>query len=269
MLSPSTLAMLLASMRREVPLVQCITNYVAMDLAANILLAAGASPAMIHTKEEAAEFVTVAAALTINIGTLSPPWIEGMYAAAKAAHHLNKPWVLDPVAHFISPLRREVVAKLLSLQPSVMRGNASEIIALAGDDGHGHGVDSTVHVAAAEEGAKMLARKHKTIIAVTGEFDFVTDGTRALRISGGSPLMKQVTALGCSLTALIGAFAAISPDDALTATGAALTLFAVAGEHAARQASGPGSFRWYFLDAVATIQPDMLEREARIIVSAK
>jgi len=265
MLSPSTLAVLLACMRREVPLVQCITNYVAMDIAANVLLAAGASPAMIHTKEEAAEFAAIAAALTINIGTLSPLWVEGMYAAAKASHHLGKPWILDPVAHFISPFRCKVVAKLLSLQPTVIRGNASEIIALAGDDGHGCGVDSGAHVTAAEEGAKILAHKYKTIIAVTGKFDFVTDGTRALRIKGGSPCMKQVTALGCSLTALIGAFAAISPNDAFKATVAALALFAVAGEHAAQRAAGSGSFRWHFLDALAAIQPDMLEKEARIV----
>jgi len=265
MLFASTLGVLLASMRREVPLVQCITNYVAMDIAANVLLAAGASPAMIHTKEESAQFAATAAALTINIGTLSPLWVEGMYAAAKAAHQLGKPWVLDPVAHFVSPFRREVVAELLSLKPTVIRGNASEIIALAGEDGHGYGVDSGAHVTAAEEGAKILAHTYKTIIAVTGEFDFVTDGTRALRISGGSPFMKQVTALGCSLTGLIGAFAAISPHDVFKATVAALALFAVAGEHAARRAAGPGSFRWHFLDALGAIQPDMLEKEARII----
>lgn len=118
-------------MRTTNPLVQCITNYVAMNYAANVLLAAGASPAMVHTPEESGEFATIASALTVNIGTLSPDWVEGMIAAAKSANDADKPWVLDPVAHFATSYRRDTVAELLKLNPTVIRGNASEIIALA------------------------------------------------------------------------------------------------------------------------------------------
>ncbi|HWT59693.1 MAG TPA: hydroxyethylthiazole kinase, partial [Rhizobium sp.] len=121
---------MLTAMREKPPLVQCITNYVAMNIAANVLLAAGASPAMVHAAEEAGEFAGIASALTVNIGTLSTQWIDGMQAAAKAATAAGKPWVLDPVAHYATAFRRDAVAGLLALKPTIIRGNASEIIAL-------------------------------------------------------------------------------------------------------------------------------------------
>ena len=123
---------LLTALRAAPPLVQCITNYVAMNIAANVVLAAGASPAMVHAEEEAGEFAAFSGALTINIGTLSPAWVSGMKQAAKAAARNGKPWVLDPVAHYATGFRRESVAALLDLNPAIIRGNASEIIALAG-----------------------------------------------------------------------------------------------------------------------------------------
>lgn len=262
--SPTSPGALLAAMRGEKPLVHCITNYVAMNVAANVLLAAGASPAMIHAEEEAAEFAGIAAALTVNIGTLSSPWAIGMRAAAEAARTSGKPWVLDPVAHFATGFRRKVTADLVALSPTVIRGNASEIIALAGEASRGAGVDSGDPVAAAEEAARTLARRHGAVVAVTGEVDFATDGERAARIAGGSPLMPKVTALGCSLTALTGAFVAVSPGDALSASIAALAFFSVAGERAARLAEGPGSFAWRFLDALAAVDPETLDAQARI-----
>lgn len=259
-----TSANLLAAMRRERPLVQCITNYVAMNVAANVMLAAGASPAMVHAEPEAAEFASIASALTINIGTLSPGWVPGMLAAARAANAAGKPWVLDPVAHFATAYRRSATADLLALSPAVIRGNASEIIALTGAASSGSGVDSGDPVALAEQVATALARQHGTVVAVTGEVDFVTDGARGARIKGGSALMPQVTALGCSLTALVGAFAAVSAGDAFEASVGALSLFAVAGERAAREAEGPGSFAWRFLDALAAVDPDAIRAGARI-----
>ncbi|MEO1058865.1 MAG: hydroxyethylthiazole kinase, partial [Actinomycetota bacterium] len=122
----------LVAMRAVKPLVHCITNYVAMNVAANTLLAAGASPAMVHTPEESGEFAAIAGALTVNIGTLSAPWVDSMKAAAAAAHAAGVPWVLDPVAHFATPYRAEAARDLLALQPDIVRGNASEIIALTG-----------------------------------------------------------------------------------------------------------------------------------------
>lgn len=255
---------MLAAMRQKNPLVQCITNYVAMNIAANVLLASGASPAMIHAEAEAGEFAAVAGALTINIGTLSPDWVAGMEAAAKAANSAGRPWVFDPVAHHATSFRRQTAARLLTLSPAIIRANASEIIALADGASRGQGVDSQDSVAQAEDAAYRLAHEYQAIVAVTGETDFVTDGTRGLHIRGGSALMPRVTALGCSLTCLVGAFAAVFPDAPLDATVAALALFAVVGEHAASQARGPGSFAWHFLDALSEVDGPMLDQEARI-----
>lgn len=262
--SIETPGVLLAAVRQASPLVQCITNYVAMNVAANVMLATGASPAMVHATKEAAEFASIAGALTINIGTISPEWLNGMRVAAELATRSGRPWVLDPVAHFATALRRDAVAQLVCLRPSIVRGNASEVIALAGGRSSGQGVDSGDPVDEAEGAAVALARRHATVVAVTGETDFVTDGKRSVRIMGGSPLMPKVTALGCSLTCVVGAFAAVRPADPFGAAVAALATFAVAGERAGRHAAGPGSFGWRFLDALAELDPDALDAEVRI-----
>ncbi|NZD49905.1 hydroxyethylthiazole kinase [Rhizobium leguminosarum] len=264
MQTKTTPGAMLKAMREKPPLVQCITNYVAMNIAANVLLAAGASPAMVHAAEEAGEFAAIASAVTVNIGTLSTQWIDGMQAAAKAATSAGKPWVLDPVAHYATAFRRNAVAELLALKPTIIRGNASEIIALAGGESRGQGVDSRDPVEQAEGSARWLAERQRAVVAVTGAVDFVTDGERAVRIEGGSALMPQVTALGCSLTCLVGAFAATAPEDIFDATVAALATFAIAGEEAALGAAGPGSFSWRFLDALAALDAETLDARARI-----
>lgn len=253
-----------ARVREAAPLVHCVTNYVAMNIAANVLLAAGASPAMIHAEEEAGEFAALAGALTINIGTISPHWLAGMKAAARGATAAGRPWVLDPVAHFATAYRRSAVVELLELRPTVIRGNASEIIALAGGESAGRGVDSGDPVGLAEEAARGLARASGAVVAATGEVDFVTDGERAFRVRGGSPLMPKVVALGCSLTAVVGAFVAIAPGSPLAATVAALAAFAAAGEAAGRQAGGPGSFAMHFLDALHSLDDRALDAEWRV-----
>jgi hydroxyethylthiazole kinase len=255
---------LLDRLRHESPLVQCITNYVAMNFAANAMLAAGASPAMVHAPEEAGEFARLAGAVTINIGTLSAPWMEGMRAAAIAANDSGKPWVLDPVAHFATGFRHNAMAQLLALRPTVIRGNASEIMALAGDASSGRGVDSGDSVERAEASALALARRVRAVVAVTGEVDFVTDGHDALRIAGGSPLMPKVTAMGCALTCLVGAFVAVAPASPLAATASALACFGVAGAQAAQESSGPGSFAWRFIDALAALDGKTLRAQAQV-----
>ena len=249
----------LAAMREAAPLVQCITNYVAMNFAANVLLAAGASPAMVHTPEESGQFAVVAGALTINIGTLSPEWVEGMTRAAASARHSGRPWVLDPVAHFATSYRKATIQKLLIQRPTIIRGNASEILALAGESTSGKGVDAGDAVEAAEAAARSLAAKHGCTIAVTGETDFVTDGARAARIAGGSPLMPRVTATGCALTALVGAFVAVTPEDPFGASLGALAMFKAAGSRAGAGATGPGSFAVAFLDALHALAPADLD----------
>ena len=249
------------SLRETSPLVHCITNYVAMNIAANVVLSAGASPAMIHAQEEVADFAPIASALTVNIGTLSSTWAAGMLKAAKAARMAGVPWVFDPVAHFATPFRSEVARKLLTERPDIVRGNASEILALAGENTSGKGVDSGDSVAVAQDAAMRLARKQTCVVAVTGAQDFVTDGTKGALINGGSDIMPKVTALGCSLTALMGGYASVCAP--LEASVAALTHFAEAGERASQGADGPGSFAVRFLDQLHALHPGDLN-EGRV-----
>jgi len=260
----------LTRLRTAAPLVHNITNFVAMNVMANVQLAIGASPAMIHAREEAAEFASIASALTVNIGTLSPEWLAAMHDAAAAATAAGRSWVLDPVAAGATGFRRRAAAELLALSPTVIRGNASEVIALAASAGisaapemSGKGVDASDPVAAAEKAADALARSSGAVVAVTGVEDYVTDGSRRARIANGHALMPRVTALGCALTGVVGAFlGAGSP--AFDGTITALAYYGLAGEQAAQHAGGPGSFLPAFLDALAAIGPEELERGARI-----
>jgi len=258
MMDEKELQQSLKKMRAANPLVQCITNFVAMNVAANTLLAAGASPAMVHTAQESGDFAAIAGALTVNIGTLSPDWIEGMKVAILSATQAGKPWVLDPVANFATPYRKAAALELLAMRPTVLRGNASEILALAGEQSAGQGVDAGDSVAAGENAAKSLALKFGNVVVITGKVDFITDGHRIARVSGGSEMMPQITAMGCSLTCLIGAFLAVEAGG-FSASIAALSMFGVAGERAEKTANGPGSFAWNFLDQLAAIQPEDLD----------
>ena len=252
----------LHTMRDQAPLVQNITNYVSMNIMANVMLAAGASPAMVHAQEEAAEFAAIAQALSINIGTLSGPWIKSMQEAAKVAKEASKPWVLDPVAVGATRLRSDTASALLKLSPTIIKGNASEIMALAGLRTAGKGADSTHGVDAAQEAAIALARSSGAVIAVTGAVDLVTDGTRIVRIENGHEMMPRITALGCSLGGVIAAFAVT--NEPLEGTVAALAYFGLAGEIAAERAKGPGTFESHFLDALYTIDETQLSNRARV-----
>lgn len=255
----------LRQMRVTAPLVHNITNYVAMNIMANVLLSAGASPAMVHAREEVAEFAGLAQALTVNIGTLDPEWAEAMDIAARTMDAAGRPWVLDPVGVGATRFRQQACARLLALRPTVIRGNASEILALAGLDAQGRGVDAADPVAAAEAAARDLARRTGAVVAVSGPVDFVTDGGSAYRVSNGHDLMPCVTALGCSLNGVIAAF--LVGQDRLGATVAALAYFGLAGERAAKGAAGPGSFQTAFLDALQVLTPDDLRRGARVVAA--
>jgi hydroxyethylthiazole kinase len=233
-----------------------------MNIAANVVLAVGASPAMLHAEAEVADFVPLCGALTLNVGTVSPPWARAMLTAAETATASGIPWVLDPVAHFATPYRSAFVQDLMTRHPAVIRGNASEILALSGEATAGKGADSGDSVTDAEHAAAALALKLGCVVAVTGEVDFITNGSRFARVSGGSDIMPKVTAMGCSLTALMGAFVAVAP--AFEATVAAIVLFAEAGARAAQTAKGPGSFQVAFLDALSQITPADLAGDARV-----
>jgi hydroxyethylthiazole kinase len=251
------------ALRARRPLVQNITNYVAMTVSANVLLALGASPAMVHALEEVEDFVAIADALVVNIGTLSPPWVEAMERAALTANDLRKPWVLDPVGCGAMPYRTQTSGELAAFRPAIIRGNASEIMSLAGATGEGpKGVDSAAGSDAALDAARTLARQTGAVVAVTGAVDYATDGARTVRVEGGNAMMPLSTALGCALSAVTAAFAAVA--DPMTAAVAGLTVFKVAGAEAAQRCRGPGHLPAELCDALHLMDGALLRERARI-----
>lgn len=256
-------AALLARVRQQQPLVHNITNYVAMTISANALLALGASPAMVHAAQEVEDFTSIASSLLINIGTLSPAWVDAMRLAARRAVQLGKPWVLDPVGCGATPYRTAIAAELAGLKPAIIRGNASEIMSLAGAAGAGgKGVDSTASSEAAIAIAASLAERSGAVVAVTGAIDYVTDARTLVAVDSGDPLMTRSTGLGCALSATTAAFAAVGTP--LAAASAALAVYGAAGRSAARSCKGPGQLPAQLCDALYGLDGALLARDARI-----
>lgn len=239
--------------RQKSPLVHNITNYVVMNNTANALLAAGASPIMAHAKSEIQEMIGISHSVIINIGTLDEYWSESMILAAKTAHSTGKPWVLDPVGAGATSFRDQVLNQLLPYQPTVIRGNASEIIALAkANTTATKGVDSTAQSNEAVDAARSLVTRYGTIVCISGETDIIIDHQQEIFIKNGHPLMTKVTGLGCSATALIGAFIGIA-EDKVMAVAAAMALIGIAGELAAEESKGPASLQVNLIDQLYTI----------------
>jgi hydroxyethylthiazole kinase len=243
----------LEQIRTNGPLVLSITNYVVANSTANALLALGASPLMSYAEEEAEDLVAISNALVVNIGTLNTPDIRTMNAAWQAAAAKGIPVVFDPVGAGASGLRTRTSLSLLgAYSPTIIRGNGSEILTLAGESGEAKGVDSTRSADSALVGAQALARAHGCVVCVSGESDVVTDGSRGFRVFGGHPLMPRVTGLGCTATAVCAAFAAVNPDP-VAATTHAMAAMAMAGSLAAKQAKGPGTLQLHFYDALYSL----------------
>ena len=260
-IDPARIAGILGKLRERRPLVHAITNEVAMALTANVLLAVGASPAMVIGAEEVAEFVVRADALLVNIGTLTAPRAQAMRLAVAAAATRPVPWVLDPVGAGATTHRRNFALELAAARPMAIRGNANEIAVLAGATAAAmRGVDATISSADALEAAVALARTSGAVVAVTGAIDYITDGARVVRLANGAPMMTRVTALGCSASALVASALAVEAEP-LHATVAALAWIAIAGEIAARGAAGPGTLQPLLLDALFTLDaPTLLAR---------
>lgn len=239
-----------AEIRRQSPLILNITNYVAMNFSANALLAVGASPLMSKEREEAEELANSARALVINIGCLETADVAAMERAAAVAHGSGKPWVLDPVGAGLSRLRSETALRLIrEYSPSLVRGNASEIMFLAGLGRHGNGVDSLQASEEALPSAVSLARSTGAVVAVSGATDYLTDGERVTSIGNGSAMMSAVTAMGCTASAICAAFLSVN-DRHLEAATNAMALTGLAGEIAAGICKGPGTMSAAFLDAL-------------------
>jgi hydroxyethylthiazole kinase len=255
----------LRTLRERKPLVHQITNYVVMNETANATLALGALPVMAHAREEVEEMVGLAGALVLNIGTLSPHWVEAMLAAGKRANANGVPVVLDPVGAGATSYRTETARRILGeVDVSVLRGNAGEVATLVGVDAEVRGVESIDTGADPAELARATGQALGLVASVTGPVDHVSDGEAVLAVANGHELLGRVTGTGCMSSALTGCFLAAKPDAPLEAAAEALAAFGVAGEDAARDAKGPGSFHVNLYDALAALDPEALDGRARI-----
>jgi hydroxyethylthiazole kinase len=255
----------LGVIRERRPLIHNITNYVVMNETANAILALGALPVMAHAREEVEEMVNLAGALVLNIGTLSERWIEAMLLAGKAANVRGVPVVLDPVGAGATGYRTETARRLLGeLDVAVLRGNAGEVATLVGVEAEVRGVESVGGGGDPAELARAAARTLGVVASVTGAVDHVSDGERSAAVSNGHALLAAITGTGCMSTALTGCFLA-GKDDPYEAAVEALVAFGVAGEDAAADAKGPGSFHVGLYDALAALDPATLTARSRVI----
>ncbi|KTC97896.1 hydroxyethylthiazole kinase [Legionella geestiana] len=250
------LAQSLEKMRAARPMVPCITNNVTMDFVANCLLAAGASPVMSNDARDVEELLHQSRVLYINTGTPDEAFMQLVQRCAGLSTSLQKTLVLDAPGAGATSFRTLLAEELLA-HVNILRGNASEILALAGFDGRGRGVDSTASVEDAQKAAIHLAAARNCTVAISGASDFITDASHHQTLNRGTPLMASVTGMGCALGAMMAAFCAVTATHLEAATHASL-FFGLAGELAARQAQGPGSFRVAFMDTLMAITPEIL-----------
>jgi hydroxyethylthiazole kinase len=254
----------LARLREQKPLVHQITNYVVMNETANATLALGALPVMAHAREEVEEMVGLAGVLVINIGTLSPHWVEAMLAAGRAANAKGIPVVVDPVGAGATSYRTETAKRLLDeVDVTVVRGNAGEVATLVGVEAEVRGVESIATGGDPADLARNAARTLGVIASVTGPVDHVSDGETTLAIANGHELLGTVSGTGCMSTAITGCFLAAN-DEPLHAAAEALAAFGVAGEDAAAGARGPGSFHVALYDALYNLDPATLDARAKV-----
>ena len=267
----ASIAEALDAVRRENPLAGSVTNGVTMDFVANAQIAVGGSAAMVYLPDEAETLVAAGGALYINMGTLMPISGETITRAAQALAAAGKPWTLDPVGIGIGELRTQTLLAIKDCKPSIVRSNASEIIALAGlwglsgggDLGRARGVDSIDEVISARAAAVALAQFTGGAVAVSGVTDLVTDGSTLVYAAGGSPFMEKITGAGCSLGGVCAVYAAVT--DAFTAALTGVAIFNLAGTRAERMARGPASFKVAFLDELAAATAEDLIKSDLVI----
>ncbi|ODC03188.1 hydroxyethylthiazole kinase [Terasakiispira papahanaumokuakeensis] len=255
----ATAADVLFQLRCQAPLTHIITNHVVTNFTANLLLAIGATPAMLSDPQESSEFQSLAKALSINVGTLSQSQAVAIRAAVDAALEAGNPWVLDPVAVGPLSLRTRLCEALIQQAPSAIRGNASEIMTLAGFESVGRGPESVALSDDAVEAARSLAQQTDAIVAVTGARDYITDGEQVLRVEGGSALLTRITGAGCALSSLVAACLGTGRAP-LEAAASACAFMAAASEIAEERSQGPGSLSVALLDSLYDLNLHDLER---------
>jgi len=261
-------SLFLTKIRQQNPLVHNITNIVAANLSANGLLALGASPLMSAAIEEIEEVVNLSQALVINIGTLMGKDVETMCLAGKTANRLGIPVVLDPVGIGAVNYRLDVVKRLLSeFRVTLIRGNAGEIATLAGIEWNAKGVDAGPGAVEMEAIATQVAQKYHTIVAISGKIDVISNGEQYAKVANGTPMFPKMTASGCLLSAICGAFLAVAtPEEYFSATIEAFVAYTVAGEQAAQSLTPTrlGTFNCRLLDNLCALSPDVLQQYARV-----
>ena len=274
-MNANEMATALENVRANTPLVHCITNYVTVNDCANGLLACGGSPIMSAEPDDVEDITTICGGLVLNIGTLDKRSIKGMKKAGKRATELGHPIVLDPVGAGASALRTQTAGELLdSLGISVIRGNMSEVKAIAGAASATRGVDvnpddvvTDGNLAESSRFACSLAASTGAIVAITGAIDIVADATRAVAIRNGHPIMGKMTGSGCMLSCIVAAYAVANPEKPFEAVAAAVAGEGLAGEIAAARMvpqDGNGSFRTYLLDALFNLDAAQLVEGARV-----
>ncbi|MCL6517063.1 hydroxyethylthiazole kinase [Alicyclobacillus sp.] len=261
--------------REARPLVHNITNLVVTNVAANGLLAIGASPVMAHAKQEVADMARIAGAVALNMGTLDEDIVEAMELAGRAANGAGVPVVFDPVGVGATPYRDEAARRLTErVKLAMLRGNAGEIGVLIGAGGQVKGVDSEGAASDLPQAMRRYAEARGCAVIATGPTDYVTDGRRVWALSNGHPLMAAITGSGCIATAILGAFAAVADRDQgprayAEAAVAALTCYNVAGQLAADKAQGPGTFQAALFDALYHLDGAYVKEVAKVEVLAE
>lgn len=249
--------------RKQSPLIHNITNYVVMNNTANALLAIGASPVMAHSVDEVEEMAGIASSLVINIGTLEAAWVEAMLIAGKTALTKSTPVVFDPVGAGATTYRSKVCKQLIEeCKPSIIRGNASEIIALLDTQAQTKGVDSTNTSDSALNSAKALALQTNAVAVISGETDYITNGATVETVKNGNPMMAKVTGMGCTATAIVGAFSAVNKN-LLEAAAHGMAVMGITGEIAASISRGNGSLQINFLDTLFNLDEEAIRKNIK------
>lgn len=252
-------------LRKKSPLVQSITNFVAMQITANALLSAGASPLMSHAPEEQEDISRIINALVLNMGTLDTAQVAVMHLAGECAKKNGVPVLFDPVGAGASAFRTATALDILQhVSPQIVRGNASEIMALAGAHYCSRGVDSVHSTSDAKEAAISIAKEYSCVVTISGAEDFVTDGKNGMILRGGCALMPKVTAMGCSASVVVAAYAAVAPSY-YEACIAGMAVMSTAGSMAGALHTAPGSFAVAFLDALYTMSYVDMEKSITLL----
>ena len=255
---------ILEKVRTEKPLVHHLTNWVTIYDCANIVKVLGASPVMAHAREESGDMASLASSLVLNIGTLTPEFIESMKIAARAANKKGIPIVLDVCGAGATKLRDEKSFELLDqVKIDVIKGNTSEIARISGENVHTKGVDSVEVEKNLIELAEHLAEQRNSIVVITGKEDIVADKTRHFIVKNGHEMMAYVVGTGCMAASIIGAFSAVHKDLAEAAAGA-LSVYGIAAELAASESRGPATFKEKLFDNIYRLDRETIEKLQRI-----